>query len=184
VVKTTFSRPGDSTRSTATSVFGCRSLGYTSSDRYDRDRMEPKPIRVRTKHTELTLEDLAGLLPGTGEVMASVSRVFANLWFAADGGNWDLAAFYFRRTRSLLRGLAVSRPKYAAQLEAFEADHLERLMAAIAGRDRDGFRERYQVAVAEVNRLHVETGYPYIRWRRPETPPDAGVDYAEPDSLR
>ena len=139
---------------------------------------------MRGKHAELSLEEMADLLPGTGEVMASVSRAFASLWFAVEGRNWDLGAFYFRRTRSLLRGLAVTRPKYAAQLAAFEADHLDPLMESIAARDPDAIRRRYDSAVAAANRLHVDTGHPYVRWRRPVSPPDPGLDYGDPESLR
>ena len=69
-------------------------------------------IRFRTKHGELSLEEVAGLLPGTGEVMASVSHCFAMCWHAALGGNRELATYYLNRTRNLLRGLAVTRPKY------------------------------------------------------------------------
>src|SRR5579859_2685099 len=59
------------------------------------------PPRIKTRHGELTLEEIADLLPGAGDVMVAVSRVYGNLWHAAAGGNWDLASFYFRRTRTL-----------------------------------------------------------------------------------
>src|SRR5215470_14554361 len=94
---------------------------------------------VRTRHAELTFEDIAAALPGTGEIMASVSWCFAMCWHAASGGNWDLSAYYLRRTRSLLRGLAMTRPKYADQLRDYDTGVLERLYAALLAHDTVAF---------------------------------------------
>jgi hypothetical protein len=131
--------------------------------------------RVRTRHAELSLEELGDALPGTGQVMASVSWCYAMSWFAVDGGNWDLGAYYLRRSRSLLRGLAVTRPKYSEQVREFD-DLLERLYQALLARDRIGFDRIYQEAIDEANRYHVETGHPYVRWGLPASPPERGLD--------
>jgi hypothetical protein len=132
--------------------------------------------RVRTKHAELSLEDIGGALPGTGEIMASVSSCYAMAWHAVDGGNWDLGAYYLRRTRSLLRGLAVTRPKYTEQLRDYDTGVMERLYQALLAHDRDGFEVLYDRAVVEANEYHVTTGHPYIRWVLPEEPPEKGLD--------
>src|SRR5215471_12345149 len=107
--------------------------------------------KVRTRHAELTLEDIGAALPGTGEIMASVSWCFAMCWHAAAGGNWDLSAYYLRRTRSLLRGLAVTRPKYADQVRDYDTGVLEALYQALVAQDRPAFEARYQQAVDEAN---------------------------------
>ena len=137
--------------------------------------------KIKTKHGEVSLEEVAAMLPGAGDVMVVVSRVYGNLWHAAHGGNWDLGSFYFRRTRSLLRNLSITRPKYAAQLEEFENEHLEPIGEALLARDLDGFELRFEASVKRVNELHVVTGYPYIRWSRPEEPPDPGLDLGPGD---
>jgi len=131
---------------------------------------------VRTKHAELSLEDIASALPGTGEVMASVSWCYAMCWHAANGGNWDLAAYYLRRTRSLLRGLAVTRPKYAEQVREYDTGVLERLYQALLAHDRPAFDALYGRAADQANEYHVSTGHPYIRWVLPAEPPEKGVD--------
>src|ERR1700686_1160220 len=91
--------------------------------------------KIKTKHGEVSLEQIASLLPGAGDVMVVVSPNSGNLWHAAHGGNWDLASFYFRRTRTLLRNLSQTRPKYEAQLVEFEREHLEPIGAALLPRD-------------------------------------------------
>src|SRR5438067_3474410 len=75
--------------------------------------------RVRTKHAELSLEEIAASLAGTGELMASVGRSYGACWHAAHGGNWELAAYFARRVRGIQSTLAVVRPKYRDQLAEF-----------------------------------------------------------------
>jgi len=132
--------------------------------------------KVRTRHAELTLEDIGAALPGTGEIMASVSWCFAMCWHAAAGGNWDLSAYYLRRTRSLLRGLAVTRPKYAEQIRDYDTGVLERLYGAVLAHDTTALAALYGQAIDEANVYHVTTGHPYIRWSLPAEPPEKGLD--------
>ena len=132
--------------------------------------------RIRTRHGEVSLEEMADLLPGTGDVMAVVSRLYGNLWHAAIGGTWDLAAFYLRRVRGLFRGLAVTRPKYAEQLRDYQRTELEAVGQALVAREVAAFQAAYAISVERANALHVETGYPYLRWQTPAEPPDKGLD--------
>lgn len=129
--------------------------------------------RVQTKHAELSLEEIAEALPGTGEVMAAVSRCYASAWFAAHGGNWDLAAHFLRRVRSLQRGLAVTRPKYARQLAEFDRDALAPLFGAVERRDLAAFERAFHFGVERANHYHVETGKSYVRWVLPKEPPES-----------
>src|ERR1700730_1649055 len=139
--------------------------------------------RIRTKHGELSLEDVAAVLPGTGEVMRSVSHCFAMSWHAGRGGNWGLALYYLRRTRSVLRGLAVTRPKYRDQIAEFDAGFLEPLYQAQLGRDLALCEERFAAAVEKANRYHVATGHEYINWRIPDQPPEPGLDLSRGSDL-
>lgn len=131
---------------------------------------------VSTRHGRLSLEEMAAALPGTGEVMAAVGRSYGMAWHAAHSGNWDLAAYFLRRTRSLLRGLSTTRPKYAGQLREFELEFMEPLYEAVLGQDLWNFDARYERAVDQANAYHVDTGHAYLRWRRPETPPDQALE--------
>ena len=102
---------------------------------------------VHSRHGELTLEQIADGLPGTGEVMAAVSHCFGTTLHAARAHKWDLAAYYTRRVRGLMRTLAVRRPKYAVQLDDFVRAGLEPLLKAIADQDASEFQIRYAACV-------------------------------------
>ena len=126
---------------------------------------------VRTRHGELTLEQIADALPGTGELMASVGDSWWRCAYAARGGNWPLAAYFARRVRGTSRKLAVLRPKYAERIAEFERAPLAAVFAAIESRELPRFEDAFTEATAAANRNHVETGYAYIRWTLPGDPP-------------
>jgi len=133
----------------------------------------PDDRTIRTRHGELTPEQVADALPGTGAIMESVGVAWWKSAHAARGGNWGLAAYFTSKTRSLLRGLAVTRPKYRDDIAAFDASEITDVLAAIAARDRDAFERAFARAVDRANELHVKWDKAYIRWvLSPEPPKD------------
>ena len=126
---------------------------------------------VRTKHADLSLEQIGGLLPGTGEIMQSVALCWWKCAYAARGGNWPLAAYFGRRVRGLQRDLAVLRPKHAERLAEFEREILAPLLVAAAAQDRASFERTFAAGTELANRMHVQTGHGYIRWVLPADPP-------------
>jgi hypothetical protein len=119
----------------------------------------------------LSLEQLAHLLPGTGEIMASVGNAWWKCAYAARGGNWELAAYFARRVRGLQRKLAQIRPKYAEDLLAFETQQVTPLLTALGAHDGPSFERIYATATDKANELHVKWAKPYIRWILPGEPP-------------
>jgi hypothetical protein len=124
-----------------------------------------------TAHGELTLQEIAELLPGTGEIMASVGECWWKCAYAARGRNWQLAAYFVRRVRSLQRKLAVVRPKYSGDLAAFEEQHIVPALAACDAGDERAFDRAFAAATDKANELHVKWAKPYIRWTLPDEPP-------------
>ena len=133
--------------------------------------MSTDPKQVKTSDATLSLEQVAELLPGTGEIMQSVGNAWWKCAYAARGGNFELAAYFARRVRGLQRKLAIVRPKYAADLAAFELQHIAPVLAACDSRDRYMFDEAFMRAVDVANDLHVKWGKAYIRWTLPAEPP-------------
>ncbi len=127
--------------------------------------------RIRTSHGELSLEEIAEALPGTGDLMAAVGESWWKCAHAGRGGNWELAAYFARRVRSIQHRLAILRPKYREDLAQFERDQIGPVLTAAAAHDRDAFERAFAATTAEANRLHGKWGYGYIRWVLPEGPP-------------
>ncbi len=131
----------------------------------------PDPVVGRTKHGELTLDQLAELQPGLGRLMPEVSDAYWSAYYATKGGNWALAKYYVKKIGGLFRLAAISRPRYKKHLEAFQAHTLDPLEKAIAAKDLGSFESAYAAGIAEANRYHVETGHPEIVWKLPPEPP-------------
>ena len=137
-------------------------------------------LRIRTKHAELTLEEIAGALPGTGDVMAEVSHCFGTCWHAARRERFQLAAYYARRTRSLLGRLALLRPQHAERLRRFDVECLEPVIQALLAGDGNAFEAAFKACVELANLFHVETGHPYIVWEAPPRSPEDGLGLNRP----
>lgn len=126
----------------------------------------------KTKHTELTLDQIASMQPGLGRLMPAVSQRYHIAYYAARGGNWALARYQLRELGGLLQLGAVTRPRYATQLRAFEHVQLTALLAATDGRDLEAFERAFARATEVANIYHQATGHPEIVWRLPAQPPE------------
>jgi len=125
----------------------------------------------KTRHTELTLDQLAELQPGLAELMPAVGDRYWIAYYAAKGGNWALARYQLRHLAMLLRRGATTRPKHAQNLLEYERSSLGPLFEAIQVRDFEAFLRAYSEATSVANRLHVDLGHPDIVWRLPGAPP-------------
>ena len=127
--------------------------------------------KAAMKPAPLTLEQIAELMPGTGEVMHEVGDIWWKCAYAGRAGNWALAAYFARRTRSLLRKLSVLRPKYAVDIAEFELAHLAPVLAACDAGDRYDFDSAIASAIDRANELHVKWAHGYIKWTLPPEAP-------------
>jgi hypothetical protein len=131
---------------------------------------DQSPI-ARTRHGELTLDQLAEMMPGMARLMGEISDRYWLLYYAAQAGNWELARHEFSEMRKALQMAGIVRPKYRESLDGFAAEKLTPIEEAIRAKDRAAFEPAYQASIEAANELHVEFGYPYIVWQLPETPP-------------
>jgi hypothetical protein len=136
----------------------------------------------RTKHTELSLDQIASMQPGLGRLMPEVSQRYHIAYYAARGGNWGLARHQLRELAGLLQLGAVTRPKYETQLTAFQRVHVTALLEAVDRHDVASFEQAFHRATEVANIYHQATGHPEIIWRLPPTPPEHLELAPQPDS--
>ena len=129
-------------------------------------------IVARTKHGELTLDQLAEIQPGMSRLMAELANRFTVMVHAGRGGNWALAHFQFRQARGLFRIMSTVRPKYAESLQTFDKDFMAPIEQAIQAKDAAALNAAADRAVKESDAVHAKLGYAYIRYRVPRTPPE------------
>ena len=125
----------------------------------------------RTKHGELTLDQIADLQPGLNQLMPQVSDRYWTLYYAAKGGNWKLAAYEVRALRNLWKKMSTTRPKYQGMLDNYAQKVFDPLDQHIATRDFSSFETAYREGIAYANKLHVATNHGEIVWKLPPNPP-------------
>ncbi len=129
-------------------------------------------IVVKTKHGELTLEQLAEVQPGLARLMKEIGDRFHVLYYAAKGGNWKLAEHEQKVTISILKTGSILRPKYNEDITSFIQSHLHPLAESIKAKDWKRFEHSYKNAVDETNKLHEKYGYGFIHYKLSKKPPD------------
>lgn len=132
---------------------------------------DSKPPVGRTKHGELTLDQIAELQPGLGTLMRDVSDRYWILYYAAKGGNWDLAAYQLRGLRSLYKKGSVTRPKYAGMLDEYSRKIFDPLQTHIEAKNFTKFDEVYRQGIELANNMHGATKHGEIVWKLPDHPP-------------
>ena len=132
---------------------------------------DEKPIVGRTKHGELTLDQLAELQPGLGTLMRDISDRYWILYYAAKGGNWDLAAYQLRGLRSLYKKGATTRPKYKGMLDNYAGKIFDPLDKHVAARNFPAFEKTYMAGIELANKMHVASNHGEVVCKLPPTPP-------------
>jgi hypothetical protein len=132
---------------------------------------DEKPIAGRTKHGELTLDQIAELQPGLGQLMPLMSERYWICYYAAKGGNWTLAAYQLNGLRNLFKKANTTRPKYTAMLESYAKTIFDPLALHIEAKNFIEFEQCYRQGIELANQMHGSTDHPEIIWKLPPTPP-------------
>jgi hypothetical protein len=126
---------------------------------------------AHTKHGDLSLDQIADMMPGMARLMAEISDRFTILYYAAKGGNWALARHEASEMRKAMVMAGIVRPKYKDSLAGYLEEKFKPVQDAIKAQDFPAFEAAYRDATDAANEMHVELGYEYIVWRLPDTPP-------------
>ncbi len=119
-------------------------------------RLQGEGAASTATNLEQRLKTLEAAAPGVGEIMSSVQRHFAKLYFASEARNWELAR----------RGVSI-----AGMVDAFKNTQLVSLLDAVEMKDRRMFREAYQESMLMCNTCHQATGRAFIAITVPTNPP-------------
>jgi hypothetical protein len=132
---------------------------------------DEKPVVGRTKHGELTIDQLAELQPGLGHLMPMVSERYWTLYYAVQGGNWALADYELRSLRGLWKKMGTTRPKYKSMLDNYAKKIFDPLEKHIAVKNFVEFEKVYRQGIDLANKMHVASDHGEIVWKLPPNPP-------------
>ena len=128
-------------------------------------------IKAKTKHGEISIDQLAEIQPGMAKIMQEVALRYYYAYYAAKGGNWKLAAHELNQVRTSFGVAKVTRPKFTEDLQAFESEYLLPIFKAIQKQDWGEFRTAYREGMKGSDKYHDKTGHEYIRFVLPKDPP-------------
>ncbi|WP_024303851.1 hypothetical protein [Pseudogulbenkiania sp. MAI-1] len=126
---------------------------------------------------EQRVKALAAIQPGLGGGMNEIGSRFANLYWAANGGNWGLAQYQLKELLEAQEVAETTRPARAPMLKAFEQSYLEPLAAAIKKKDLSQFNPRFAAAEQGCNACHTALGYGFLRYHVPKRPPPSWLNF-------
>src|SRR6266498_2737545 len=107
---------------------------------------------------EEKLNALAEIQPGLGVVMIEYANRYTNMYYAAKGGNWDLAAYQLKEAREAQEVAETTRPARAPGLKSFESSYLDPLEQAIKAKDFKKFSAAFDAGVKGCNGCHAGQG--------------------------
>lgn len=119
-------------------------------------------------------------LPGFGPAMRGVSDSFDNMYYAAKGGNWGLAAYMGDVMNDYMAPDKISRPQYYPQWDSFYKANLgdnSSLRKAMAAKDFKAFDAAYSDTINKgCNTCHEGMGFKFIK-KVKASAPEANIDY-------
>lgn len=128
-------------------------------------------VRAKTRHGEMTIDELAEIQPGMAKIMQGIADDYSAAYYAAKGGNWKLAAHELSLVRVAFRTAKVTRPKYTQDLDAFDAQYLVPILKAIQQKDWPAAEVAFEKGIEGSDVYHDKYGYDYIRFVLPKEPP-------------
>jgi hypothetical protein len=134
--------------------------------------INPAELNISTSHGNITLAQLAEIQPGLGTVMMEYANRFWSMYYAAKSGNWDLAAYQMKEALEIQEVGETTRPSRAPMLKAFESSFLDPLNNTINAKNFSAFQTAYNTTVGGCNGCHVASGFPYINYTLPSSPPN------------
>ncbi len=120
---------------------------------------------------------LWNIQPGLGTVMIEYGRRLAQIKYAIDAGNWDMAKYQLDEMVEIQEVGETTRPGRAPALKAFEDGYLKALDAAILAQDKGQAADALNNAITGCNACHAaSTGtnwssYAYVQIQPPQTDP-------------
>ncbi|MGA7180011.1 MAG: hypothetical protein WBX11_10545 [Thiobacillaceae bacterium] len=120
---------------------------------------------------EEEFKTLATIQPGLGTVMIEYSNRFSAAYYAAKGGNWDMAGYQIKEAREIQEVGETTRPGRAKFLKEFESTYLDPLDETIKAKDWKKFEVAFKKAEVGCNECHKTQGFHYIKYQLPKASP-------------
>lgn len=123
------------------------------------------------------IDAIRNAIPKFAIPMREVGDRFQNMYFAAKGGNWGLAAYMSKYMYAALNPAKVTKPSEYLLWSSFYNDTFAPVNKAIMAEDIVAFEKAYREVIKSCNGCHAGMGYGFIKVVKQKTPSDVDIDY-------
>lgn len=124
------------------------------------------------------VDQIKASLPKFAIPMREVGDRFQNMYFAAKGGNWALAAYMSKYMDKSMNPAAYTKPEEYKSWRFFVDTTYAPVNKAVQAQDFKAFDADYNQVIKACNACHVSMGYGFIQIVKQKTPADVGINYA------
>lgn len=124
-----------------------------------------------------SIEDIKGVLPKFAIPMREVGDRFDNMYFAAKGGNWALAAYMSKYLNGAMKPASLTKPQEYGTWASFYTGSYDPINKAIAAKDFAAFDKAYTEVISKCNACHTASGYGFIKLTKPTVASDVHTDF-------
>ena len=134
-------------------------------------------VHAADADTQKQLDELKSGLPKFAVPMREVGDRFQNMYYAAKGGNWALAAYMSKYMNGAMNPAKVTKPAEYKVWKDFYDGTFAPVEKAIQAKDLKAFEKEYAAVVDSCNGCHAGMGYGFIKVVKQKAPSDIGIDY-------
>jgi hypothetical protein len=129
------------------------------------------------KEVQIQLDALKAVLPKFAIPMREVGDRFQNMYFAAKGGNWALAAYMSKYMNAAMNPASLTKPAEYPVWKGFYEGTFAPVNKAIQAKDFKAFETAYTEVTNSCNGCHQAMGYGFIQVTKLDAPADNGMNY-------
>ncbi len=123
------------------------------------------------------IDDIKAAIPKFAIPMREVGDRFQNIYFAAKGGNWGLAAYMSKYMNGAMNPAKLTKPDEYPLWSGFYSDTFAPVNKAIMAQDWKAFEKEYTAVIKKCDDCHTGMGYGFIKVVKQKTPADVGIDF-------
>ena len=143
-------------------------LAFVTTDAFAQDA---------AKDVQRQLDAIKAVLPKFAIPMREVGDRFQNMYFAAKGGNWALAAYMSKYMNGAMNPAMLTKPVEYPIWKSFYEGAFAPVNKAIQGKDFKAFETAYTEVTKSCNGCHQAMGYGFIQVTKLNAPADNGMNY-------
>jgi hypothetical protein len=129
------------------------------------------------KDAQKQIDEVKSVLPKFAIPMREVGDRFQNMYFAAKGGNWALAAYMSKYMNGAMGPARITKPDEYKTWKNFYENTFAPVDKAIMAKDIKAFDTAYAAAAKNCSGCHAGMGYGFIQVVKLAAPADNGIDY-------